>query len=65
MNIKKLKNIIKDLPDTALVLYKDPNFSGAYHLRPEEDNFTVNIEDDITTLLIDFPFEHPFEHPIY
>jgi hypothetical protein len=53
MQVKYLKELIKDLPDDMEVLYDDPNFSGPYHTGPEE--YDIKVENG--KLLIGFPFE--------
>lgn len=59
MDIKQLKEMIKDLPDDAEVLYSDPNFSGRYHIVPDRSNFSINENHRQKALFIEFPFETP------
>jgi len=57
MNVGQLRDIIRNLPDDAEILYEDPNFSGPYYTGPEL--YEIKIEKGI--LLIGFPLESAVE----
>jgi len=55
--IKDLKALLENVPDNIEVVYKDPNFGGAYNILPDINDF----EFDGDIFLISFPFESPVD----